>query len=373
MKSRGIMASAYVEPSAPEAPFSLNATSGSSQVVLTWSAPADNGSAITDYLVQYRPLWPSAIDVLSPIRRWPLGEASGDPVDAIVGEVGDVGGTPSRNVTGPGTTGGGIAFSNNTTSSTSWANLGYMDTVGDGDDDLVTFSFWFKTAYTDLADVWGCGYYGDNPFFAPIILFEINGSSITGPAGGHISGFFAHTDAITEPFPGGTSGVIWEINSPTADPRDNAWHSYAFVYNRTAKTVVIYIDGVAQTISTYHANTATWGTLAPWPNVFIGQGNNDLNPGTDGRPGVPQTFAPAGVSGSFDEFTVIPLAITLADAVRIDRAGRGTWVTFTDSVTATTGATVTGLVNGVDYEFRVAAINALGTGPFSTTDTAVPA
>ena len=40
--------------------------------------------------------------------------------------------------------------------------------------------------------------------------------------------------------------------------------------------------------------------------------------------------------------------------------------TFTDGVNASTGATVTGLDNGVTYYFRVAAVNSVGTGAYST-------
>jgi hypothetical protein len=40
--------------------------------------------------------------------------------------------------------------------------------------------------------------------------------------------------------------------------------------------------------------------------------------------------------------------------------------TFTDGVNASTGATVTGLSNGTTYYFRVAAVNSVGTGAYST-------
>jgi hypothetical protein len=40
--------------------------------------------------------------------------------------------------------------------------------------------------------------------------------------------------------------------------------------------------------------------------------------------------------------------------------------TFTDGVNASTGATVTGLTNGTTYYFRVAAVNSVGTGAYST-------
>jgi hypothetical protein len=40
-------------PTVPDAIVNLSATAGDEQVTLTWSAPADNGSAITDYIVEY--------------------------------------------------------------------------------------------------------------------------------------------------------------------------------------------------------------------------------------------------------------------------------------------------------------------------------
>ena len=40
----------------PDAVVDLDCTPGNTEVVLTWSAPADGGSAITDYIVQYRPV-----------------------------------------------------------------------------------------------------------------------------------------------------------------------------------------------------------------------------------------------------------------------------------------------------------------------------
>mgnify|MGYP001263521003 CR=1 FL=1 len=44
-----------IEPATgPEAPTGLDATAGDGQVSLTWAAGADNGSAITDYVVEYK-------------------------------------------------------------------------------------------------------------------------------------------------------------------------------------------------------------------------------------------------------------------------------------------------------------------------------
>ncbi|MEY3483002.1 MAG: hypothetical protein RLZ40_1045, partial [Actinomycetota bacterium] len=48
------------------------------------------------------------------------------------------------------------------------------------------------------------------------------------------------------------------------------------------------------------------------------------------------------------------------------------WTVFADGVSTGTTATVTGLANGVTHTFRVSAVNAIGTGAFSSSVTAVP-
>ena len=48
------------------------------------------------------------------------------------------------------------------------------------------------------------------------------------------------------------------------------------------------------------------------------------------------------------------------------------WTTVADGTSASPGLTITGLTNGTAYQFRAAAVNAIGTGPYSSTWTATP-
>jgi len=55
--------------------------------------------------------------------------------------------------------------------------------------------------------------------------------------------------------------------------------------------------------------------------------------------------------------------------VQYAAAGSGAWATFADGTSATTSATVTGLIAGTNYDYRVAAVNGAGTGAYSSVAT----
>ena len=59
-------------------------------------------------------------------------------------------------------------------------------------------------------------------------------------------------------------------------------------------------------------------------------------------------------------------AVTITDyIVQYRLTGASSWSTFADGTSASTGATVTGLNHSSSYEFKVAAVNSDGTGPYS--------
>jgi hypothetical protein len=57
--------------------------------------------------------------------------------------------------------------------------------------------------------------------------------------------------------------------------------------------------------------------------------------------------------------------------VQFSNTNGTSWTTFTDGVSAATGATVTNLLNGTAYRFRVAAVTLAGTGAFTAASAAI--
>jgi hypothetical protein len=58
--------------------------------------------------------------------------------------------------------------------------------------------------------------------------------------------------------------------------------------------------------------------------------------------------------------------------VQYKTSASGTWLTFSDGTSTTPAATVTGLVDETPYDFRVEAVNSVGTGAASSTVSATP-
>jgi hypothetical protein len=94
-------------------------------------------------------------------------------------------------------------------------------------------------------------------------------------------------------------------------------------------------------------------------------------------PTAPLAFAsPSQASGSVTLGWVAPSSdggSAITDyVVQYSSDSGSAWTTFADGTSASIGATITGLTNGTAYQFRGAAVNAIGTGPYSSIWTATP-
>jgi len=87
--------------------------------------------------------------------------------------------------------------------------------------------------------------------------------------------------------------------------------------------------------------------------------------------GVTATAGNAQVSLSWTAPTVLTQTPITDYAVQFSNNGGSTWATFTDGTSTATSATVTGLTNGTAYVFRVAGVNGIGTGAYSTATSSV--
>ncbi len=90
---------------------------------------------------------------------------------------------------------------------------------------------------------------------------------------------------------------------------------------------------------------------------------SNLAAGTPGETSMPLTWSAPEANGS---------AIT-DYVVEYKTSAAGSYTTFSDGTSATTGATVTGLTADTEYNFRVAAVNGEGTGAYSNVVTATTA
>jgi hypothetical protein len=137
-------------------------------------------------------------------------------------------------------------------------------------------------------------------------------------------------------------------------------------------TLTLYADGVevVTTTDTAHSSGSTgiWAgdTTAIFDNFSAGDLIVSTSPATINPPGSNS----ATVSGTA-QLTVATTQITDYLVQYRTTSGPGAWQTFTDAVSATTGASVTGLSPGVSYDFRVSAINAFGRGLWSNIATVV--
>jgi len=83
------------------------------------------------------------------------------------------------------------------------------------------------------------------------------------------------------------------------------------------------------------------------------------------------TTGNAQVTLSWSAPSVIAQAPITDYVVQFSSNSGSTWTTFADGTSTATSATVTGLTNGTAYVFRVAAVNAVGTGAFTSASSSV--
>ena len=120
----------------------------------------------------------------------------------------------------------------------------------------------------------------------------------------------------------------------------------------------------AKTVSVANGSGLTGPTSATLTAITQPGAPTGLTLGTATTSAQPLTWtAPSSTGGSAITDYVVQYAL----------AGSGTWTTFADGTSTSTSATVTGLTGGTSYDYRIAAVNAAGTGAYSSTATGTTA
>lgn len=368
---------------APDAPTDLVATPASTQVSLTWSAPANNGNgAISDYVVQYKvgSSWVPLVDGVSTNTFAVVtGLTNGTSYSFKVAAVNSAGqGAYSSSVnavpaTVPGAPTNLAATKTGTSASLTWTAPG-----SDGGSSITDYKVEFKlsaeptwstftdgvstTASASVTGLESASTYDfrvtakNAPGFgSPVSTVTL---TITGQAAGLGLSWAANTDGVVisnhiVEYRVSGSGSAWtEIDTGST--------------NRTA-SISSLVNGTNYDVRVARV-TGTGGsaTVSSYTSAVIG------TPVT--TPATPVVFASAGISqASLSWASPAANGSAIFDyLVKYRAVGAASWTTLNDGVAATNSAVIPGLTNGTQYEFQVAAENAIGAGSYSSSVNATP-
>jgi large repetitive protein len=361
-------------------------------VELSWTAPANGGSALTGYVVEYRaegaPSWTTWPTTGTGTAVTVTGLVNGTDYEFRVAAVTAVGqgayavSAPVTPVTVPAAP-GGLAL----TVADARVDLAWSPPATDGGSPVTGYAVEYRVAGVGSWTGWpttgtattasitglvngttyefrvaaanavGTGAFVLSPNAIPVTLPGVPGDVTVTVRDGAIG------LAWTAPADGGSPILRYAVEyRPAGDP---AWSSWPTDGTATATVVEGLANGgsygfrvaAVTAVGTGAPSDPVAGIPAAVPDeprdlqVQIGDGSVALSWTT-----------PAHDGGD---------AVT-AYAVATRPAGTGAWDVRTIGGTATT-TTVTGLTNGAPYEFRIAAVNGRGTGPYGETVTATPA
>ena len=339
--------SARMKPGAPAAPAAPTLAPGSGRLSVTWTAPANNGSAVTDYDVQYRTTgatnWSEKRlslathdkrGVNNNLRNKTSNPASGKAVDLEIGA--DIGGVA---ITKP-TTGG----------------ISNVYRIGPAVDALR-----IRMEGQDLDQEPG----------------YVARYSTTAPAS---NALLTHGTKLWERGHGSQgrfTGDAWTPSDETLPAGTHFWIVAKSSSNLFRGDLLIEIEKNVTTVSTAITGLTNGTEYQVRARASNARGDGPWSAAatmTAGAPSAPA--APTLVSGnaqlavSWTAPANNGSAVTDYD-VRYSSDVGATWTEWNANNTGTTlSATITGLTNGMSYQVQARAANARGDGPWSTSTTA---
>ena len=379
----------------PAAPTGVAGTAGDGQVVLSWTAPANGGSAITDYVVQYSSnsgsSWVTfADDVSAATSATVTGLTNGTAYVFRVFAKTDVGeGAPSTpsapvvpQVPAPTSV---VGVPGNGQVVVSWvAPVVAGSTVIN--DYVIDYSSDGGTSWNRFVD-------GTSTATSATVTGLTNGTAYVfrvAAESASVTGAFGQSAAVT---PRTTAGVPTSVQGTSGNGQVSlVWT--APVSNGGAAITDYRVQyssngGTSWTRFSDGTSTATSATVTGLTNgtayVFQVRAVNAAGLGAFGQAAAvtPRTTAaaPTGMIGTAGDTQVslvwtAPVSdggATITDyRVQYSSNGGTTWTRFADGTSTATSATVTGLTNGTAYMFQVRAVNAAGLGAFGQSAAVTP-
>ena len=375
----------------PGAPTALSATAANQQLAVSWTAPtSDGGAAISDYVVQYSAdgsLFTTFLDGTSSATNATItGLTNGTTYTVRIAAVNAAGNGPTVSTTGTPRTVPNVPTTLVATPGNGKLTVTWTAPPNNG-----------GAAITDYIVKYSAN--GGTPITFNDGVKSTTGAVITGLVNGT-----TYTVTVAAVNSAGTGTAV----STTAKPRTvpgvptalaaTPYHStvaltwaaptsngaspitdYVVQYRRTTSTtwltfkdavsttpgakVTGLVDGVAYSFRVAAKNvagtSAVSAAVSARPTAVPGPVTVTATPGTR-RVTLAWAAPPAGATPVTDY------------VVQYRRSSSATWLTFTDGVSATRTATVTGLIARVPYSFRVAARNRTGSGPWSAAVGATP-
>ena len=366
----------------PGAPTLSTVTPASTQATLSWVAPSSDGNgAITDYVVQYKvgSSWVPFVDGTSTNTFAVItGLTNGTTYSFRIAAVNSAGQGAYSNVinavpaTVPGAATALAANKSGTSATLTWAAPG-----SNGGSAITDYRVQFKLSsdpsWSTFADAVtaSTGATVTGLVSASTYDFQVTtknaagfGNSVstvtlvaTGQSASISLSWAANTDGIT------ISNHIVEyrvlgqtswIQNDTASTSRAATLS-GLVNGTSYEVRVARMTGSGGGASVSSYTSAVVGTPVTTPSAPIVSATGGI-----GQAQLSWT-APAGNGSDVYDFVV-----------QFRLVGAASWSTWAEGVSTATSAIVLGLVNGSEYEFRVAAVNAVGTGAYSIAPTARP-
>jgi titin len=385
----------------PNAPVFTTLTPGNTQIVVSWSAPANGGSAITDYDLEY------SSNSGSTWTAWASGTtstATSVTVTGLTNGTAYVFRVLAKNVAG--------SSSNSSTSSSSTPRTVPTTpgqpvlTAGDRQI-LVTWTAPSSNGGSAITDytierypniagslAWGgitdgvstattftnTGLTNGQAYYYRVYAVNAAGSSVvstqsnwvapvgTTVAPTSVAGTAGNTQvSLTWTAPASNGGTISDYTIQYSSDSGSTWTTFSDTVSATASvTVTGLTNGTAYVFRVAATNQAGLGAYS----------SNSAVRTPVGAPGAPTNLV--GVAGNAQVALTWTAPVSNGGSVITDyviryatAAAPTSWTTFTDTVSTATSVTVTGLTNGTPYVFSVAAKNAVGTGSYSTNSSSV--